>query len=187
MKRLIFPALAVFLTTGCVIALPFDARPSFNRVSEARAFNARHKGPVTVAWEPANFPERVDTQGASGFVGGGSQTLVPTGVAIAARVSELLDASVGIAPVSDKKITIKIVSAESKFEFSAGVFNATPVMDFGSCVVEVEFSTPTKRWAGKFSSTQKDTEVGGKSPTGVLARAWDDIALQIVKDISTNI
>ena len=180
-------AIVATLLSGCAISLPFNNRTTFEKVSEARAVDARAKGPVKLSWDPPGFPERIDIQGASGFVGGISQTRIPTGVALASRVTELLDASVGLSPTSSKWLMLRVLHAESKFEYSAGIFNVTPAIDVGVCNVKMEFILPGKAWQKEFTARYDDPAIGGKSATAILERAWDDVALQIVKEIASGL
>lgn len=176
-------ALATVLLSGCAVNLPFNTRLSYPTVLEAEHLSAKSKGPVAVQWSPSSFPERVDTQGASGFVGGGSRTRIPTGVALASRILEALDHSVGVLESSDKKLTITVVKAETKFEYSAGFFNVTPAIDEGECTFEATFAVGDKRWTQTFHAQMEDPKVGGTSQTGVLEKVWDNIALQVANSV----
>ena len=53
---------------------------------------------VMITWAPSSFPTRIDVQGASGYVGSASQTRIPTGVAMAARISEAISAFTQVSP-----------------------------------------------------------------------------------------
>jgi hypothetical protein len=163
--------------------MPFNNRLNYDAVSRAKQMEATASGPINVAWDPSDFPNRIDSQGASGFVGGGSQTKIPTGVALASRITESLDMAVGLKADSPKVLNIKIIKAESKFQYSAGFFNVTPVIDQGSCDFEAQFTCGDKSWTGKYTSATKDKAIGGSSSTGVLERVWDDIASQVCKDV----
>lgn len=176
---------ALTLQIGCTVTLPFQHRVSYDRVAEAKA--AGKSGPgISIRWEPSTFPERVDVQGASGFVGGGSRTRIPTGVAISQRVTELLDASVGVKPTG-APLTIEVVKAESTFEYSAGFFNVTPSIDKAGCTFEVKFTTGGRAWSKAFTANRKDEKVGGSSQVALLEKVWDDIAVQVYREILSNI
>lgn len=172
--------LALLGQVGCTIVLPFNHRVATTHLERTGALEARSKGPVTIKWNPADFPERVDVQGASGFVGGGSRTRIPTGVALASRITELMEKSLGLSQTATKTVNIKIIKAESKFQYSAGFFNITPAMDRGVCNLEVEITVSGEKWTQTFTSEKKDEKVGGSTTTGILEAAWDDVAIQLV-------
>jgi hypothetical protein len=169
--------------SGCAISLPFNNRLSYPAVRDAKNFAATTKGPISVKWIPPSFPERIDVQGASGFVGGGSQTRIPTGVGLANRILEAFDTSIGLLDSSNKTLTIEIIKAETEFEYSAGFFNITPAIDVGRCKLEVEFAIGDKRWKEKFFSESKDPTIGGTSQTAVVEKVWDDIAIQVARNV----
>jgi hypothetical protein len=175
--------LPLVLFTGCAVTLPFTHRLSYDVVGSAKAMRAGAVGPITLAWDPASFPKRIDTQGASGFVGVASQTRIPTGVALASRIAEALDVTVGVAANAPRTLTIKVLSAQSKFQYSAGIFNITPALDYGECTFEAEFRYGDLTWSGKYTAKSKDKSIGGKSTTAVLEKVWDDVTLQVLKDV----
>lgn len=183
----LFVLCCVALIGGCAITLPFNQRMSYKEVSAAKQLNARDKGPISLQWDPSTFPDRVDVQGASGFVGGGSQTRVPTGVALASRITEALDASIGLDPSSSRRLTIKVIQAKSTFQYSAGFFNVTPALDVGACHLETEFTIGDKSWRDTFDSSQRDPTVGGSSATAILEAAWDDVALQVARSVVSHL
>lgn len=189
MKRLvlIFVIMITTVCSGCAINLPFNNRLSYSAVQNAKKTTSINEGPISIKWIPIDFPERIDIQGASGFVGGGSQTRIPTGVALANRISEVLDNSVGIVASSNKVLIIEIINAQSEFEYSAGFFNVTPAIDVGRCKLEAKFNIGNKKWTDKFSSEVKDPTIGGTSQTATLEKAWDDIAIQVGKSVLQNL
>jgi hypothetical protein len=133
------------------------------------------------------FPQRIDTQGASGFVGGGSRTRIPTGVALSGRILEGLDSAVGVLESSKKTLTITIVKAETKFQYSAGFFNVTPAIDEGECTLEASFGIGDKSWTETFHYQLTDPKVGGTSQTAILEKVWDNIAFQVVQNVVEHI
>jgi uncharacterized lipoprotein YmbA len=174
---------AVLFLSGCAINLPFNSRLSYQTVIDAQHLSAKSEGPIAIRWVPGSFPERIDTQGASGFVGGGSRTRVPTGVALASRILEGLDASVGVVESSKKVLTITVVKAETKFQYSAGFFNVTPAIDKGECTLEATFAIGEKSWTQTFHAEATDPKVGGTSQTAILEKVWDTTALQVVQNV----
>ncbi len=175
------------LSTACTVTLPFNHRLDYNTVAEAKRFEARSKGPISIVWVPDTFPSRVDVQGASGFVGGGSRTRIPTGVGLSQRIAETLDAVVGVSAGAKKTLTITVDSAKSTFQYSAGFLNVTPSIDDGTCVLSASFDLDGKKWKNTFSAKLHDSKIGGSSPTGILEKVWDDLALQVAKDVVSHL
>jgi len=171
---------------GCTVNLPFNTRPSFSTVTQARGFDAKNEGPVRVVWVPSSFPDRVDIEGASGFVGGGSRTRIPTGPGLSSRILETLDAAVGVSSSAPKVLTLTIKNAKTKFQYSAGIFNVTPAIDRASCDLDVDFALGAEHWTQTFHAEAKDPKVGGTSQTGLVEQVWDDIALQVTKNLVTH-
>ncbi len=169
--------------TACTVNLPFSHRLNFNSVTEARKFDARSKGPLSLLWIPKEFPDRTDVQGASGFVGGGSRTRIPTGIGLSQRISEAIDAAVGVNDGAKKRLTITVESAQSTFQYSAGIFNVTPAIDDAGCVFIASFDLDGKKWKQTFTSKRHDPKIGGSSQTALLEKVWDDVALQVAKDV----
>ena len=90
---------------------------------------------------------------------------------------------VGVKASAGKVLTISVIDAKSEFEYSAGFFNVTPAIDVGRCFFEAEFLFMDNRWTEKFTAERKDPEIGGTSQTGILETVWDDIALQVGKNV----
>lgn len=186
MKKCCSVLAAIFglgLLSGCTVNLPFNTRPAFDTVTQARGLDAKSEGPVKVAWIPSSFPDRVDVEGASGFVGGGSRTRIPIGPGLSGRILETLDAAVGVNGSAPKVLTLTISNAKTKFQYSAGVFNVTPAIDRASCDLDVDFAVGSTRWSQTFHAEAKDPKVGGSSQTGLVGQVWDDIALQVTKSV----
>lgn len=176
-------AAALVSLSGCTVNLPFNMRPSFSTVTEARGLDAKAEGPIKVIWVPSSFPNRVDVEGASGFVGGGSRTRIPIGPGLSGRILETLDAAVGINSSTLKTLTLTIKNAKTKFQYSAGFFNVTPAIDKASCDLELDFAIGTRHWSQSFHAEAKDPKVGGTSQTGLVGEVWDEIALQVTKSV----
>lgn len=177
-------AIGLAVLSGCTVTLPFNTRSSFDSVTQAKVLNAKDEGPVKVTWVPSTFPDRVDVQGASGFVGGGSRTRIPIGPGLSSRILETLDAAVGVNGSSARVLTLTIKNAKTKFQYSAGFFNVTPAIDRASCDLDVDFAVGSERWSQTFHAEAKDPKVGGTSQTGLVERVWDDIALQVTKNVA---
>jgi len=190
MKKLRFflvITLIAIVCSGCAVSLPFNNRLSYQSVIDARNFAATTKGPISVKWIPPSFPWRIDTEVTSGFVGGGSRTRIPTGIALASRILEALDTSVGVVGSSNKALTIEIIEAKTEFEYSAGFLIITPAIDIARCKLEAEFTIGDRRWKEKFFSESNDPNMSGMSRTAVVEKVWDDIAIQVVRSVTQHL
>ncbi|MBW5891019.1 membrane lipoprotein lipid attachment site-containing protein [Pectobacterium polaris] len=187
MRKIIFTLIGVTLLTGCTVNLPFNNRLGFDSVKDVQSSVQFEKKPsLNIKWDPNTFPKRIDIQGADGFVGGGSRTRVPTGVALSARIEEAIATFANIS-VSGKPLTITVVEARSGFEYSAGVFNITPGIDVGTVYLKTRFNLDGVTWSNEYKSQIKDPTIGGTSQTGILEAAWDDVAVQVAKDIASKL
>ena len=186
-RSLFVGVLIVLLFSGCAVNLPFSHRVSYSQVDEAKKLALKDIGPISIKWVPPSFPDRVDFQGASGFVGGASRTRIPTGVGIANRILEVLDIAIGIESSSPNVLTISVVKAETKFKYSAAIHAVTHSIVWGSCRFEAEFNYNGKKWKETFNVTEEEKKAGGTSPTGLLEKIWDNIALQVVQNITQNL
>lgn len=173
--------------TACTVNLPFSSRLNFNSVTEARKYAVPAKGPLALSWVPREFPDRIDVHGASGFVGGGSRTRIPTGPGLSQRIAEALDAMVGVSDGAARKLTITVEDAKSTFEYSASVFNVTPGIDEAGCTFSATFSVDGHTWKQTFTATQHDPKVGASSQTGLVEKVWDDIAVQVARDVIAHL
>jgi hypothetical protein len=179
-------AIAVGLS-GCAISLPFNNRLAYSSISDMKSVQIQGEKPkLSISWNPVNFPQRIDIQGSDGFVGGGSRTRLPTGVALSSRIEEAISTYADISP-SGQNLTITVLEARSGFEYSAGIFNITPAIDVGTVTFNAAFNLNGKTWNQQFSSHKKDPTIGGTSATGILESAWDDVAVQVAKSIAAHI
>ena len=91
------------ILTGCAVNLPFNNRLNYTSVSQLSEIQ-KTKEVILIKWNPTTFPQRIDVQGADGFVGGGSRTRIPTGVALSSRIEEALSQFVQLSciNISDK-------------------------------------------------------------------------------------
>lgn len=103
------------------------------------------------------------------------------------RILEGLDSSIGVLDSSKKTLTITVVSAETKFQYSAGFFNAAPAIDKGECTLEATFNLADKTWTQTFHYALTDPKVGGTSQTAILEKVWDNIAFQVVQNVVEHI
>lgn len=138
--------LATSILSGCAVTLPFNNRLSYPAYQELQKEAAGNSLPaVMITWNPASFPTRVDVQGASGYVGSASQTRIPTGVALSSRISEAISAFTQVSP-SGLPLIIDVIDAQSKFEYSAGVFNVAPTLDMGEVTLKAKFTLDKAQW-----------------------------------------
>ena len=173
------------ILTGCAVNLPFNNRLNYTSVSQLSEIQ-KTKEIIFIKWNPSTFPQRIDVQGADGFVGGGSRTRIPTGVALSSRIEEALSQFVQLSP-SGNPLTITVDKARSGFEYSAGIFNITPAIDVANVTFTATFEYKNEKWTKTFTSNIKDPKIGGSSQTGLLDSAWDDIAVQVAKDVATHL
>lgn len=173
------------ILTGCAVNLPFNNRLNYTSVSQLSEIQ-KTKEIIFIKWNPSTFPQRIDVQGADGFVGGGSRTRIPTGVALSSRIEEALSQFVQLSP-SGNTLTITVDQARSGFEYSAGIFNITPAIDVANVIFTATFEYKNEKWTKTFTSNLKDPKIGGSSQTGLLDSAWDDIAVQVAKDVATHL
>ncbi|MCW2484989.1 hypothetical protein J5069_03665 [Candidatus Symbiopectobacterium sp. NZEC127] len=187
MKKIIITLIGVTFLSGCTVNLPFNNRLGFDSVKEAQSMVKQENKPnINIKWDPNTFPKRIDIQGADGFVGGGTRTRVPTGVALSARIEEAIS-TFAVISNNGKPLTITVVEAKSGFEYSAGMFNITPAIDVGTVYLKAQFEFNGVQWSGEFRSQKKDPTIGGTSQTGILESAWDDVAVQVAKNVANKI
>lgn len=186
-RLLISVTLIAVLGSSCAVNLPFNNRMAYAKVTEAKKLALPNREPIALHWVPPEFVNRVDIQGASGFVGGGSHTRIPTGVALSNRVSEALDTAIGIDENSPRRLTITVVKAETKFRYSGAIHVTTPTIVWGMCTLDAGFEIDGMKWNETFTSTAEEDKFGGTSETGILERVWDDTALQVVRSITQHL
>lgn len=187
MKKLLSLSAIVLVTTltGCAINLPFNNRLNYTSVSELSAL-PKVQDTVHIKWNPDTFPQRIDIQGADGFVGSASRTRIPTGVALSSRIEEAIAQIAKLSP-NGSPLTITVENAKSGFEYSAGMFNITPAIDVANVTLVATFECKGQKWTNTFNSKLKDPKIGGTSQTALLDKAWDDIAVQVAKDVSKHL
>jgi hypothetical protein len=180
-KRLsVFVLLAALAGAGCKVHMPFRFQLAPKVASEAAAARGSAIGPVALRWIPADFPARVDIQGASGYIGSISRTRIPTGVAIATRVKEYLEAATGVDDAAGRVVTITVVEAKSSYAYSARAKQHT--IDRGRCALRVEVDDGATRWSESYYSSD---EPGGAppTPTEVLDGVWDEVSAALARDV----
>ena len=168
---------------GCTQNLTFSDRASHATIQQARDLSGGGRGPIAVDWKPATFPERIDKQGPSGNEGAATRAHIPTGVAIASRLDEVLEVAVGVDRSSPNVLTVSVIEAESEYRYAIGMISSRHIGS-GSTVFEAEFSLGQAQWRERFTAQARfRPEVDGAQGTGVLNRVWDDIALQVATSV----
>jgi len=175
-----FVLLAALAAAGCKVHMPFRFQLAPRVAAEAAAARGSAPGPVALRWVPADFPDRVDVQGASGYIGSISRTRIPTGVAIATRVREYLETAVGVDDAASRVVTIRVVEAKSSYAYSASAKQHT--IDRGRCSLRVEVEDGANRWSESYYSSD---EPGGAppTPTEVLDGVWDEVSAALARDV----
>lgn len=181
MRRI--PALLVLAGlagVSCKVHMPFRFQLAPKAAAEAARARGSVAGPIALRWVPADFPDRVDVQGASGYIGSVSRTRIPTGVAIATRVREYLEAAVGVDPNAARVVTVTVVEAKSSFAYSANAKQHT--VDRGRCALRVDVDDGAARWSEAYYSSD---ERGGAppTPTEVLDGVWDEVSASLARDV----
>jgi hypothetical protein len=182
MHRPALLALALLLAApslSCKIYLPFRFQLTPRLAEEAAGLRGTTPGPIALRWEPSDFPQRVDVQGASGFVGSASRTRIPTGVAISTRVHDFLHAAVVVQEGAPRIVTIRVVEAKSSFEFGG---KQRGCIDRARCTLKVEVDDGKARWSEAYFASD---EPGGQPPTltGVLDGVYDEVSAALARDV----
>ncbi len=182
MRRLAGIALTLLLgaaSLSCKLYLPFRFQLTPRLAEEAARLRGSAPGPVALRWEPADFPQRVDVQGASGFTGSLSRTRIPTGVAISTKVHDFLQAAVGVEDGARRIVTIRVVEAKSSFEFGG---KKRGCIDRARCTLKVEVDDGKARWTEAYFASD---EPGGEPPTltGVLDGVYDEVSAALARDV----
>lgn len=175
-----FLVVAALSGAGCKVHMPFRFQLAPKVAAEAAAARGTAAGPVALRWVPADFPDRVDVQGATGYIGSVSRTRIPTGVAVATRVREYLEAAVGVEDGAARTVTITVLEAKSSFAYSARAKQHT--VDRGRCTLRVEVDDGASRWSEAYYSSD---ERGGSppTPTEVLDGVWDEVSAALARDV----
>lgn len=168
----------LFLLGGCAIALPINERLSYQYENKAASLRTVDIGAISLQWIPKDFPSRIDIQGASGFVGGGSRTRVPTGIALSNRIRNVLDEAIGIDQGSSRQLTITVIEAKSKFRYGF----ASSELTYGECIFKAKFEFNGAIWEKEFSA-KNDTSTVAPTFGSRLEYAWDEVSLQVGKSV----
>jgi len=183
-KKLLIGLFTIVLV-GCAVSMPFNNRLSFTAVKDMMTVDKMNKK-IAIQWQPTTFPSKVDIQGADAFIGSLSRTRVPTGPGLTSRVEEAISTFATLSPTGEP-LVIKVNYASSGFEYSAGPTDVVPSMDVGSMRLNAAFTFEGKTWSNIYASKVKDPTMGGSTTTSVLEEAWDNIAVQVAKDVAKHI
>lgn len=163
---------------GAKVHLPFRFQLSPKVAAEAAAARAPG-GPVALRWLPGDFPQRVDVHGADGFVGAIAKTRLPVGVAITTRVTEYVDAALGVEGGAERVVTIEVVEAKTGYAFSLRTKRQS--IDRASCSLRVEVDDGARRWSEAYYSS--DERGKPDTQTEVLDDVWDEVATALARDV----
>jgi hypothetical protein len=133
------------------------------------------RGPIAIEWVPADFPDRVNLRSA-GPDGAATQAEVPTGVALAGRIDELLGAAVGVSAGADTVLTIFVFEARTEYVNNVDLDRH---VSGAWCVFDAEFDAGGEHWPERFEAKAR----GDARGSGPIDRVWDDIALQVVASV----
>ncbi len=172
----------VLLLGGCAVALPINERLSYQYEDKAASLKIANIEDISLRWIPEDFPSRIDIQGASGFVGGGSRTRVPTGIALSNRIRNVLDKAIGIDRNSSRVLTITIIDAKSEFSYGF----ASSELTYGESYLKAKFEFNGKTWEEEFSA-KYDTENVAPTYGYRLEHAWDEVSLQVGKSVVNHL
>ncbi len=176
----------MLLFTGCTVNLPFNNRLGYSSIKQIEQEIPHQNVKAHIVWVPESFVSRIDVQGSEGFVGHGSRTRIPTGVGLSSRIEEALSHILDL-DISAKPLVITVDDAYSEFEYSAGFFNITPAIDTSDVVFKARFTFGSLSWSGEYTAHRYDPTIGGTSQTGILEQAWDDIAVQVARDVAAHL
>ncbi|MBK8596009.1 MAG: hypothetical protein IPN83_10555 [Holophagales bacterium] len=182
MRRLAVLALTLLpgaASLSCKVYLPFRFQLTPRLAEEATRLHGSAAGPIALRWEPSGFPQRVDVQGASGFIGGASRTRIPMGVSISTKVHDFLHAAVGVEEGAPRTVTIRVVEAKTSFEYGG---RKRAGIDRARCTLKVEVDDGKARWSEAYFASD---EPGGDPPTqtSVLDGVYDEVSAALARDV----
>jgi hypothetical protein len=177
---------ASVLLAGCTYDFSFSDRAAYTAVQQAERLAAPGKGPIAIEWVPPSFPDRVDEHGPWGQEGSATTARIPTGVMLASRTSELLDAAIGVSASSDKVVRIEVIEATSEYRYAIGMISRRRI-DAARGVLEVAFRCDDWQWQERFSAASAAPETGGQRGMALLEAVWDELALQLTESVIANL
>ncbi|MCX8641346.1 MULTISPECIES: hypothetical protein [unclassified Gilliamella] len=181
MKKIILLTCLGFILSGCSVHLQFNDRLSYQSLKQIKSeIHLPQKQNLNIVWVPDSFTSRIDIQGSSGFIGGGSRTRIPTGIGLSTRIEEAISTYADINS-GGKKLTIIVNNAKTKFTY--GMTN----IDNASVYLNLTFELSGKTWTKEFSTKQNDSGVKDANMTSVVEYAWDQIALDVAREVAKHL
>lgn len=181
MKRIFILGLFSLALFGCSVHHQFSDRLSYQSLKQVKSeIHINQKQNIDITWIPSDFTSRIDIQGASGFLGGGTRTRIPIGIGLSSRIEEAISSYADITK-NGRKLTIIVNDAKTKFTY--GMTN----MDSANVYLNVTFELPGKTWTKEFITKQKDDGVKDAKVTSVIEYAWDQIAIDVAKEIAAHL
>ncbi|WP_392560855.1 hypothetical protein RHO12_06520 [Orbus sturtevantii] len=177
MKKIII-IISILILTGCGVYLPFNDRLSYQSLKQIKSdINLKDKPTINIIWDPNDFPQRVDVQGASGFINAGSRFRIPTGVGLSSRIEE---AVATYANISDKGKSLIIIVDSAKTKFTTSFTN----IDTAQVNLSLTFNLDGKSWSKDFFAQTHEGGIRDATKVSVLESAWDLVALDVAKNIA---
>ncbi|WP_392559398.1 hypothetical protein [Orbus mooreae] len=181
MKKIILMSILGFILAGCSVHHQFNERLSYQVVKQLKSeIDINPRPSINIIWMPESFTQRIDIQGASGFVGGGTRTRIPIGLGLSSRIEEAIST---YANLNNNGDSLVITVNEAKTKFTYGFTN----MDSADVLLNLTFKFNGREWSKVFTSKQSDDGVRDASVTSVIEYAWDVIASDVAKNIADNI
>lgn len=181
MKKIAALCFISALLAGCSVHHQFNDRLSYQSVKKIKSeVHLNSRPSLNITWIPTDFPSRVDIQGASGFIGGGSRTRIPTGIGISSRIEEAINTYADLNN-DGRKLSITVNKAETNFTY--GMSN----IDSAYVYLNVTFDLAGKKWEKEFVTKQNDKGVKDAKVTLTIEYAWDQIALDVARNVAENL
>ena len=171
------------LLSGCAVNPPFNNRVDYLELGSMKSQESKIAD-LNIIWEPSDFNEYIEIKGSSGFIGRGSRTRIPTGVAISSRLNEALDQALTVSSSSKNELKIKVSKAVSNFKFSG---TSEGGIDYGEVILDAKFTYKNQTWSKSFYHEEDDPRVAATGAVKPLEIAWDKVAIQMATSIITNI
>ncbi len=172
----------VSILTGCsTLKHQFSTRMDYSELVTMNDFQSTIPE-ISIIWNPSNFPASFEEKTPDAFQGKLRESRIPTGVAIASRLTEALDKSVRVIKKSDTVLLIKINNAASVYRYSEGM-----TIDYGKTTVNATFTLQGYQWTESFSYEKDNSGIGSLTNTKPLEITWDKVAVQMATSIIKHI
>ncbi|WP_085165739.1 hypothetical protein [Gilliamella bombi] len=181
MKKLLLLTCLGFIFSGCSVHHQFSDRLSYQSLKQIKSeIHITQKQNLDITWIPSDFTSRIDIQGASGLLGSGTRTRIPIGIGLSSRIEEAISTYADLNS-GGRKLTLIVNNAKTKFTYGA------TNIDSASVYLNVTFELSGNRWTKEFSTKQNDSGVKDAKVTSVIEYAWDQIALDVAREIATHL